>query len=74
MMKFTVASLLAVFVATPVFAAAEKPNGNAGKGYHCRKLAYEKYHIQAGVKQGDWACHTTLQATWTVCTLEVKLG
>ena len=48
MMKFTVASLLAVFVATPVLAAAEKPNGNAGKGYHCRKLAYEKYHIQDG--------------------------
>ena len=30
------------------FVAAEKPNGNAGKGYHCRKLAYEKYHIQDG--------------------------
>ena len=48
MMKFTVASLFAVLLATPVFAAAEKPNGNAGKGYHCRKLAYEKYHIQDG--------------------------
>ena len=48
MMKIAVASLVAVFLATPVFAAAEKPNGNAGKGYHCRKLAYEKYHIQDG--------------------------
>jgi hypothetical protein len=48
MMKIAVASLLAVFLATPVFAAGEKPDGNAGKGYHCRKLAYEKYHIQDG--------------------------
>ena len=48
MMKFAVAGLLAVFLATPVFAAAEKPNEKAGKGYHCRKLAVEKYKVQDG--------------------------
>ena len=48
MMRFGAASLSALFLATPVFAAGEKPDGNAGKGYHCRKLAYEKYHIQDG--------------------------
>ena len=48
MLKFAIASLLAVFLTSPVFAAAEKPDANAGKGQHCRKLAYEKYHVQDG--------------------------
>jgi hypothetical protein len=29
-------------------AAGEKPEAKAGKGMHCRKLAYEKYHVQDG--------------------------
>jgi hypothetical protein len=48
MMKFMVGCALAVFLASSVFAAAEKPEAKAGKGYHCRKLAYEKYHVQDG--------------------------
>lgn len=48
MAKFALASLLAVVFAAPLFAATDKPEGKAGKGYHCRKLAYEKYYVQDG--------------------------
>ena len=50
MMKFAIAALLAVVLASPAFAANEKQADNPakGKGWHCRKLAYEKYHIQDG--------------------------
>ena len=48
MMKFAFALFLVALISTPVFAAAEKSEANAGKGYHCRKLAYEKYHVQDG--------------------------
>jgi len=48
MLKFAVGCIFAAFIATPVFAAAEKPDANAGKGQHCRKLAYEKCHVQDG--------------------------
>ena len=48
MTKFALTSLLVLSFASPVFAANEKQEEKAGKGMHCRKLAYEKYHVQDG--------------------------
>jgi len=49
-LEFVLASLLAISLAAPAFATSEKPADNPakGKGWHCRKLANEKYHIQDG--------------------------
>jgi hypothetical protein len=50
MTRVALASLLIISLAAPAFAANEKPPANPakGKGWHCRKLANEKYHIQDG--------------------------
>jgi Spy/CpxP family protein refolding chaperone len=50
MIRFILASLLAACAAAPAFAANEKQVDNPakGKGWHCPKFAYEKYHIQDG--------------------------
>ena len=48
MTRFVLASLLAVSLTAPAFAANEKPEAKTGKGWHCKKLAYEKYHVQDG--------------------------
>lgn len=49
-LKSLVVMAVALVLATPLYAAGEKPptNSTGGKGYHCRKLAYEKYHVQDG--------------------------
>ena len=46
-MKTAIAITLMASLATPALAAGEKPEANAGKGMHCRKLAIEKYKVQA---------------------------
>jgi hypothetical protein len=55
MTRLVLASLLAVSLVVPVLAANEKPgaaksdiNPAKGKGWHCRKLAYERYHVADG--------------------------
>lgn len=50
MTKFVATCLLILSLATPVLAANEKPMENPakGKGWHCRKLANEKYEIKDG--------------------------
>jgi hypothetical protein len=48
MIKFAVAILLFISLTIPALAANEKPDEKTGKGWHCRKLAYEKYHVQDG--------------------------
>ncbi|HEV8466429.1 MAG TPA: hypothetical protein VGQ63_15685 [Pseudolabrys sp.] len=47
-MKTAIAITLMASLATPALAAGEKPEANAGKGMHCRKLAIEKYKVQDG--------------------------
>jgi len=50
MSKFALTTLFVVSLAAPAFAASEKPTENPakGKGWHCRKLAKEKYEIKDG--------------------------
>jgi hypothetical protein len=47
MTRFAVATLLAVVVASPAFAANEKPKAKADLAT-CRKLAHDKYFVQNG--------------------------
>ena len=57
MRKYALAILLAFSLAAPAIAASQKSeagpakseaNPAKGKGWHCRKLAYEKYYVQDG--------------------------